>query len=41
MEKLIAGADKLGIGFNARQVKQFELYYQDLIEWNKKLTSQL
>jgi 16S rRNA (guanine527-N7)-methyltransferase len=37
MEKLIAGADKLGIGFNARQVKQFELYYQDLIEWNKKI----
>jgi 16S rRNA (guanine527-N7)-methyltransferase len=37
MEKLIAGADKLGIEFNARQVKQFELYYQELIEWNKKI----
>ena len=37
MKKLIEGADKLGIGFNARQVKQFELYYQELIEWNKKI----
>jgi 16S rRNA (guanine527-N7)-methyltransferase len=37
MEKLIAGADKLGIEFNARQVKQFKLYYQELIEWNKKI----
>ena len=37
MEKLIEGADKLGIEFNARQVKQFELYYQELIEWNKKI----
>jgi 16S rRNA (guanine527-N7)-methyltransferase len=36
MEKLIEGAGKLGIEFNARQVKQFELYYQELIEWNKK-----
>ena len=23
--------------FNARQVKQFELYYQELIEWNRKI----
>ena len=37
MEKLIEGASKLGIEFNARQVKQFELYYQELIEWNKKI----
>jgi len=37
MEKLIAGAGKLGIELNARQVKQFELYYQELIEWNKKI----
>jgi 16S rRNA (guanine527-N7)-methyltransferase len=37
MKKLIDGADKLGIKFNARQVKQFELYYQELIEWNKKI----
>jgi 16S rRNA (guanine527-N7)-methyltransferase len=37
MEKLIEGAGKLGIEFTARQVKQFELYYQELIEWNKKI----
>ena len=37
MKKLIEGAGKLGIELNARQVKQFELYYQELIEWNKKI----
>ena len=37
MKKLIKGAGKLGIEFNARQVKQFELYYRELIEWNKKI----
>jgi len=37
MRKLIEGAGKLGVEFNARQVKQFELYYQELIEWNKKI----
>ena len=36
MKKCIAGAAKLGIELNARQVQQFELYYQELIEWNKK-----
>jgi 16S rRNA (guanine527-N7)-methyltransferase len=37
MEQLIEGARKLGIEFNARQVKQFELYYQELVEWNKRI----
>ena len=37
MKQLIAGADKLGIQLNARQVKQFELYYQDLIDWNTRI----
>jgi len=37
MKKLIEGAGKLGIEFNARQVKQFELYYRELIECNKKI----
>jgi len=37
MEKLIAGASKLGIELNARQVEQFELYYQELIDWNKRI----
>ena len=37
MKELIEGAGKLGIKLNSRQVKQFELYYQELIEWNKKI----
>ena len=36
MEKLIEEAGKLGIKLNPTQVKQFELYYQELIEWNKR-----
>jgi len=36
MEKLIAGAGKLGIKLNSKQLNQFELYYQELIEWNRK-----
>jgi len=37
MKKLIEGAGKLGIELNAKKVKQFELYYRELIEWNKKI----
>ena len=37
MKKLIKGAGKLGIKLSSGQVKQFELYYQELIEWNKQI----
>ena len=37
MKKLINGAGKLGIEISAKQLKQFELYYQELIEWNKRI----
>lgn len=37
MKKLITGASKLGIEFNTRQLRQFELYYRELIEWNKRI----
>jgi 16S rRNA (guanine527-N7)-methyltransferase len=37
MKKFIDGAGKLGIELDARQVNQFELYYRELIEWNKKI----
>jgi 16S rRNA (guanine527-N7)-methyltransferase len=37
MKELIAGAGKLGIRLNSRQVEQFDLYYQELIDWNKKI----
>ena len=36
MKKFVEGAGRLGIKLSAGQVKQFELYYQELIEWNKK-----
>ncbi len=37
MEKLIEGASKLGIRLNSQQIRQFESYYSELIEWNKKI----
>jgi len=37
MERLIEGAGKLGIKLTTGQAEQFELYYQELIEWNKKI----
>jgi 16S rRNA (guanine527-N7)-methyltransferase len=37
MRQLIAGAGKLGIELDARQVEQFELYYEELIEWNTRI----
>jgi 16S rRNA (guanine527-N7)-methyltransferase len=37
MKKLIEGAGKLGIKLNSRQVRQFELYYRELIEWNNRI----
>jgi 16S rRNA (guanine527-N7)-methyltransferase len=36
MQRLIQGADKLGIELDARQVDRFELYYRELMKWNKK-----
>ena len=37
MKELIEGAGKLGIELNAGQIKRFELYYQELIEWNRRI----
>ena len=37
MKELITGAGKLGIQLNRRQIEQFELYYQELIEWNTRI----
>jgi 16S rRNA (guanine527-N7)-methyltransferase len=36
MRELVQGASKLGIQLDARQVDRFELYYRELIQWNKK-----
>jgi 16S rRNA (guanine527-N7)-methyltransferase len=37
MDKLIAGAKKLGIDLNPKQIEQFSIYYQELIEWNRRM----
>lgn len=37
MKELIEGAGKLGIELNPGQIKRFELYYQELIEWNRRI----
>ena len=37
MEKLIAGASKLGLQLNSSQLEQFSIYYQELIDWNKRV----
>ena len=37
MKKLIEGASRLGITLDAAQINQFEIYYRELISWNKKI----
>jgi len=37
MDKLIAGAKKLGINLNSSQLAQFAVYYSELAEWNKRV----
>ncbi len=37
MEKLNSGAKKLGLHLTPSQLKQFHLYYQELVEWNKQV----
>ncbi|MFC2020322.1 16S rRNA (guanine(527)-N(7))-methyltransferase RsmG [Chloroflexota bacterium] len=37
MEKLIAGATKLGLTLNPKQLEQFEAYYRELISWNRRM----
>lgn len=37
MEKLIAGAQKLGLHLNPGQLEQFSSYYQELLAWNQRL----
>ncbi len=35
MEKLISGAQKLGIFLSLQQLNQFRIYFQDLTDWNQ------
>jgi len=37
MEKLKAGAIKLGLHLNPGQLEQFHIYYQELMDWNKRV----
>lgn len=36
MEKLKSGAKKLGLGLTTKQLEQFQVYYQELIDWNQR-----
>ena len=37
MEKLEFGAKKLGIELTSQQLEQFQVYYQELIDWNRRV----
>lgn len=37
MDKLVAGANKLGLKLTPRQLEQFQLFYQELVDWNRRL----
>ncbi len=37
MEKLRAGAERLGIRLGEEELRQFQTYYEELIEWNKRM----
>jgi len=37
MKKLSDGAIKLGLKLSQRQLEQFDLYYQELLDWNRRI----
>ncbi len=37
MQKLIDGVSKLGLHLDERQIGQFALYFQELVEWNQRM----
>jgi len=37
MERLIAGAKRLGLSLTSEQVGKFEVYYEELIRWNRRV----
>lgn len=37
MEKLKAGARKLGLHLTVAQLEKFEIYYSELVDWNKRM----
>lgn len=36
MEKLITGINKLGLHIGPGQLEQFDIYYRELLDWNKR-----
>lgn len=37
MKKLQTSAQKLGLHLTPRQLEQFEIYYQELVDWNQRM----
>jgi len=37
MEKLDAGAKKIGLHLSPKQLEQFRVYYEELIDWNQRM----
>jgi 16S rRNA (guanine527-N7)-methyltransferase len=37
MEKLVVGAKKLGLELNSMQLEQFQIFYEELMEWNRRI----
>ncbi|UCG10336.1 MAG: 16S rRNA (guanine(527)-N(7))-methyltransferase RsmG [Dehalococcoidia bacterium] len=37
MERLISGAGRLGLQLSPGQVEQFEVYYRELVNWNRRI----
>ena len=37
MQKLNSGAKKLGLELEPNQLEQFDIYYQELLDWNKRV----
>jgi 16S rRNA (guanine527-N7)-methyltransferase len=37
MQKLMTGAQGLGLHLSPQQLEQFNIYYQELVDWNRKM----
>jgi len=37
MEKLASGARKLGLHLTSPQLEKFQIYYQELVDWNRRI----
>jgi 16S rRNA (guanine527-N7)-methyltransferase len=37
MQKLIEGAQRLGLTLTPRQIERFQVYYDELIDWNRRM----